>query len=215
MTDPTDFLEPEPEPELEPVPEPFISMSTVLRNVPYVAALALAIFGVAYNNFSGHPINGYWEFLAIAMALVCVATGWPNAPERKARFHLLWTQVAHWVTILVAMNLVLLPGFQQVLPVQAAGLVLLMLLGVGDLSRRHQSDVAPDLLSRRGNGVLHSSHDLAQTGVAIAGLGRRRDCRHRRRLLAAGQEEDGLTGGASRAGSRGSPLESLGFLVSR
>ena len=131
MTDPTDFLEPEPEPELEPVPDPFISMSTVLRNVPYVAALALAIFGVAYNNFSGRPINGYWEFLAIAMALVCVATGWPNAPERKTRFHLLWTQVAHWVTILVAMNLVLLPGFQQVLPVQAAGLVLLLLLGVG------------------------------------------------------------------------------------
>ena len=57
MTDPTDFLEPEP--ELEPVPEPFISMSTLLRNVPYVAALALAIFGVAYGNFSGPAINGY------------------------------------------------------------------------------------------------------------------------------------------------------------
>ena len=37
-------------------------MSTLLRNVPYVAALALAIFGVAYNNFSDHAINGYWEF---------------------------------------------------------------------------------------------------------------------------------------------------------
>ena len=127
MTDATDF----PEPELEPVPDQFLSMSTVLRNLPYVAALALAIFGVAYSNFSGHPINGYWEFLAIAMALVCVATGWPNAPERKTRFRLLWTQAAHWVTILVAMNLVLLPGFQQVLPVQAAGLVLLLLLGIG------------------------------------------------------------------------------------
>jgi hypothetical protein len=127
MTDATDF----PEPELEPVRDQFLSMSTVLRNLPYVAALALAIFGVAYSNFSGHPINGYWEFLAIAMALVCVATGWPNAPERKTRFRLLWTQAAHWVTILVAMNLVLLPGFQQVLPVQAAGLVLLLLLGIG------------------------------------------------------------------------------------
>ena len=129
MTDPTDF--PEPEPALEPVPEPFISMSTVLRNLPYVAALALAIFGVAYSNFSGHPINGYWEFLAIAIGLVCVVTAWPNAPDRQTRFKLLWTQAAHWITILVAMNLVLLPGFQQVLPVQAAGLVLLLLLGVG------------------------------------------------------------------------------------
>jgi hypothetical protein len=121
----------EPEPELEPAPDKFISMSTVLRNLPFVAALALAIFGVAYSNFSGHPINGYWEFLAIAMALVCIATGWPNAPDRSSRLRLLWTQAAHWVTILVAMNLVLLPGFQQLLPVQAAGLVLMLLLAVG------------------------------------------------------------------------------------
>ena len=127
MTEPTEFPVPEP----DPVPDPFISMSTVLRNLPYVAALALAIFGVAYSNFSGHPINGYWEFLAIATGIVCVATGWPNAPERQMRLKLLWTQAAHWVTILVAMNLVLLQGFQQVLPVQATGLVLLLLLGMG------------------------------------------------------------------------------------
>ena len=127
MTEPTELPEPEP----DPVPDPFISMNTVLRNLPYVAALALAIFGVAYSNFSGHPINGYWEFLAIAMGIVCVATGWPNAPERQMRLKLLWTQAAHWVTILVAMNLVLLQGFQQLLPVQATGLVLLLLLGMG------------------------------------------------------------------------------------
>ena len=137
MTDPNDFLDPvaepvlELEPELAHAPDSFFSMNTVLRNLPYMTALALAILWVAYSNFSGHAINGYWEFLAIAMALVCIATGWPNAPERKTRFHLVWTRSAHWVTILVAINLVLLPGFQQVLPVQAAGLVLLLLLEVG------------------------------------------------------------------------------------
>ena len=46
-----------------------------MRNLPFMMALALAIFGVAYSNFSGHMINGYWEFLAIAMGLVCVITG--------------------------------------------------------------------------------------------------------------------------------------------
>ncbi len=133
MTDPDSFLDPEPEPEaeIEPVPEPFISTATLLRNLPYIAALALAIFGVAYSSFSGHAINGYWEFLAIATGLVCVATGWPNAPDRQTRFKLIWTQVAHWVTILVAMNLVLLQGVQQVLPIQATGLVLMLLLGAG------------------------------------------------------------------------------------
>ena len=129
MTDPTDF--PEPKPDLEPHPGKFFSTSTLLRNLPFVAALALAIFGVAYSNFSGRPVTGYWEFLAIAIGIVCVITAWPNAPDRQTRFTLLWTQAAHWVAILVAMNLVLLQGFQQVLPVQAAGLVLLLLLAVG------------------------------------------------------------------------------------
>ncbi len=202
MTDPNDFLDPEaeaePEPELEPVPQPFISRNTLLRNLPYMAALALAIFGVAYSNFSGHAINGYWEFLAIAMALVCIATGWPNAPERKTRFNLIWTQVAHWVTILVAMNLVLLPGFQQTVPVQAAGLMLLLLLGVGTFLAGVQYDVAPNLLSRRRHGVVHSGHDMAQTGVAAAGVGWRRDCGPRRRLLAAREEGRGLIPSAQR-----------------
>jgi hypothetical protein len=135
MTDPNDFLDPEPElvaePALEPAREPFFSMATLMRNLPYMIALGLAIFGVAYSNFSGHMINGYWEFLAIAIGLVCVITAWPNAPDRAARFKLIGTQAAHWITILVAMNLLLLRGFQLVLPVQAAGLVLLLLLGVG------------------------------------------------------------------------------------
>lgn len=119
MTDPDSFLDPEPEPEaeIEPVREPFISKGALFRNLPYIAALALAIFGVAYSSFSGHAINGYWEFLAVATGLVCVATAWPNAPDRKTRFKLIWMQVAHWVTILVAMNFVLLQGVQQVLPI--------------------------------------------------------------------------------------------------
>jgi hypothetical protein len=129
MTDPTDF--PEPDPEVESHPDKFVSMSTVLHNLPYIAALALAIFGVAYSNFAGHAITGYWEFLAIAMAFVCVATGWPNAPDRQTRLTLLWTQAAHWIAVLVTMNLVLLRGFQQVMPVQAVGLVLMLLLGLG------------------------------------------------------------------------------------
>ena len=125
MTEPTGLPEPEPE------PEQFLSWNTVFRNLPYIAALALAIFGVAYSSFSGHPINGYWEFLAVATGLVCVATGWPRALDRDARFKLIWTQAAHWATILVVMNLVLLRGVQQVLPIQATGLVLLLLLGTG------------------------------------------------------------------------------------
>jgi hypothetical protein len=178
MTDPADFLEPEPKPALEPVPEPFISMSTLVRNLPYIAALALAIFGVAYSSFSGHAINGYWEFLAVATGLVCIATAWPNAPDRQTRFKLIWTQVAHWVTILVAMNLVLLQGVQQVLPIQATGVVLLLLLGTGTvlsglylLSLRISFlGVAMALSIPAMTWFKQASLLLLLAGVAIAGL---------------------------------------------
>jgi hypothetical protein len=106
-------------------------MGFLRRKLPYVAVLALAIFGVAYTNISHQPLNGYWEFLAVAIGFVCVATGWPSAPDRQARFRLMWTQAAHWVTFLVTMNLVQLPGFQRLLPVPATSLVLLMLLALG------------------------------------------------------------------------------------
>jgi hypothetical protein len=180
MTDPDSFLDPEPEPEaeIEPVPEPFISRGALFRNLPYIAALALAIFGVAYSSFSGHAINGYWEFLAVATGLVCVATGWPNAPDRQTRFKLIWTQVAHWVTILVAMNLVLLQGVQQVLPIQATGLVLMLLLGAGTVLagihlvslRISFLGVAMALSIPAMTWFKQASLLLLLAGVAIAGL---------------------------------------------
>jgi hypothetical protein len=174
MTETPEF----PEPELEPVPDQFLSLNTLLRNLPYIAALALAIFGVAYSSFSGHAINGYWEFLAVATGLVCVATGWPNAPDRQARFKLIWTQVAHWVTILVAMNLVLLQGVQQVLPIQATGVVLLLLLGTGTvLSGLHLLSLRISFLGfamamsiPAMTWFKQASLLLLLAGVAIAGL---------------------------------------------
>jgi hypothetical protein len=103
----------------------------LLRKLPYIVALALAIFGVAYSNLSRQPLNGFWEFMSLAMAFVCIASGWPNAPDGDARLRLVWTQAAHWATILVTMNLVLTSSFQQLMPVPATSLVLLMLLALG------------------------------------------------------------------------------------
>ena len=105
--------------------------SFLIRQAPFLAVLALAIFGVAYTNFSGHPLKGFWEFLAVAMGFVCFAAGWPSASDRQTRLRLAWTQAAHWAAILVAMNIVLMPSFQQWLPQPATGMVLLILLAVG------------------------------------------------------------------------------------
>jgi hypothetical protein len=103
----------------------------LLRQLPYVAMLVLAILGVAYTNIANQPLVGYWEFLVIVMGLVCVVTQWDSAQDGRARFRLILTQVLHWIAILVTMNIVLLSALRTMLPVPATSLVLLTLLALG------------------------------------------------------------------------------------
>jgi hypothetical protein len=105
--------------------------SLLRRKLPYIAVLALAIFGVAYTNISHQSLSGFWEFLAIAIGTVSVVTEWPNVGDRKARFRLMWTHALHWATFLVIMNLMLLPSINSMVPAPANSLVLLMLLALG------------------------------------------------------------------------------------
>ena len=100
------------------------------RQLPYLVVLALAISGVAYTNISHQPLVGYWEFLTLAMGVVCVVK-WAKVDYKQARFQLRWTQAIHWGAILVTMNIMLLSGVQQLLPSPATSLVLLMLLALG------------------------------------------------------------------------------------
>jgi hypothetical protein len=102
-----------------------------LRELPYIIVLALTIFGVAYTSVSHQPLIGYWQFLAVAVGLVCVTTGWLHIHEPKARFRMIWTQALHWLAFLVAMNIVLLANVQLTLTATATGLTLLMLLALG------------------------------------------------------------------------------------
>jgi hypothetical protein len=102
-----------------------------LKELPYIAVLALTILGVAYTSASRKPLIGYWEFLAVAIGLVCVTTGWLHTHDPKARFRMVWTQALHWLAFLVAMNVVLLPSVQRMLNAPATGLALLMLLALG------------------------------------------------------------------------------------
>src|SRR5215475_12755622 len=83
-----------------------------LRELPYVGILALTIFGVAYTSVSHQPLIAYWQFLAVAVGLVCVTMGWLHIHDPKARFRMMWTQALHWLAFLVAMNIVLLSNVQ-------------------------------------------------------------------------------------------------------
>jgi hypothetical protein len=101
------------------------------QQLPYVVALVLAIAGVAYTNASHQPLVGYWEFLALAIGVVCVINKWPELDGKEARWQLIWTQALHWVAVLVTMNIMLVSGVQQLLPTPATSLVLLTLLALG------------------------------------------------------------------------------------
>ena len=101
------------------------------QQLPYIVALVLAIGGVAYTNVSHQPLVGYWEFLALAICVVCVVTKWPETQGKETQLRLIWTQALHWIAVLVTMNIVLLSGVQRLLPTPATSLVLLTLLALG------------------------------------------------------------------------------------
>jgi hypothetical protein len=101
------------------------------RKAPYLIVLLLAILGVAYTSIAHQPLYGYWEFLALAIGIACVAIGWSNAEDRSARVRVAWTQALHWGAFLVAMNIVLLPSVNTFLNAPATGLALMLLLALG------------------------------------------------------------------------------------
>ena len=102
-----------------------------LKGLPYAVALVLTLLGVAYTSITKRPTIGYWEFLVPVTGLVCIWSGWRYTHDKKTQLRLIWTQVAHWLTFLAAMNLLLLPSVQEMLNADATGLAVLLLLALG------------------------------------------------------------------------------------
>src|SRR5262245_66466142 len=72
-------------PEMANASHPSNDGGFVRRQLPYLVVLALAICGVAYTNISHQPLVGYWEFLALAVGVVCAVTEWGKADVKQAR----------------------------------------------------------------------------------------------------------------------------------
>ena len=102
-----------------------------IKELPFLAILALTLGGVAYTSMARRPLVGYWEFMAVFIAVVCVASGWPHAHDGQARWRLIWTQALHWGAFLVAMNLVLLPSVQAIANSDYTSLTIMLLLALG------------------------------------------------------------------------------------
>ena len=143
----------------------------LLRTLPYLVVLALTIAGVAFTSITHTPLIRYWELLAVATAIICVTTGWPDH-DKEGRFELVWKQAAHWTAIIVAMRIVLLPDIQTMYTGPATGYTLSVAAGA-----RHVSRWAEYFISTLCPGLRHgdcrAGDALAQTNCPLGLL----DCR--------------------------------------
>ncbi|MGO9674367.1 MAG: hypothetical protein ACLPSF_09430 [Methylocella sp.] len=101
-----------------------------IKELPFLIILGLTLGGAAYTSVA-HRQFAYWDFLAVVIAVVCIASGWPHAYDAGARWRLIWTQALHWGAFLVAMNLVLLPSVQAIANSDYTSLTILLLLALG------------------------------------------------------------------------------------
>ncbi|MGY4378532.1 hypothetical protein ACVWZ3_006171 [Bradyrhizobium sp. i1.3.6] len=171
---------------MEPSPAHARMTHFLWQQLPYIIALVLAVAGVAYTNASHQPLVGYWEFLALAIGVVCVINKWPEVDGKEARWRLIWTQALHWVAVLVTMNIMLVSGVQQLLPTPATSLVLLTLLALGTFLAG-VSLLSPQIafLPRPCDG-RHGSGDILVTAIHhLLPVGRRPADRPRHHVLAS------------------------------
>jgi hypothetical protein len=101
------------------------------REGPYLFLLALTVLGISLTGVARNPVNLYWELMTPVIALVCIYTAWPDAPDKSAQWRLIWRQVLHWVAFLIAMNIALLPDVQRLIHPRGVSLMILLQLALG------------------------------------------------------------------------------------
>jgi hypothetical protein len=106
----------------------------LIRDWPYFAMLALALFGVARTSVAREALTSYWIVLAPFFAVICVITRWRDVEGPEAHWHLIWTQAVHWVAVILAMYLVLLVNVKRMMNADASALVVLTLLALGTVT---------------------------------------------------------------------------------
>lgn len=112
------------------VPSPRAVVSAFLmRELPYILMLVLALVGIAYTDLLPRVSLWYWQMLAVVFGLICILTEWSQTPaEGGARWRLIVTQALHWGTFLLAMRLLFLPVMQKNLDADITGLILVYML---------------------------------------------------------------------------------------
>jgi hypothetical protein len=109
----------------------FFSKEFLVREGPYLAVLCLTVVGIALTGMARYPMTLFWDFLAPVIGFVCILIAWPDAPDRDARWRLVWRQALHWAAFLIAMNVALLPDVQRLVHPRGVALMILLQLALG------------------------------------------------------------------------------------
>ena len=56
-----------------------------LRELPYLAILALTALGAGYFSMTGQAAVHYWDAVAVLIAVICIAVGWQHAAGTAQR----------------------------------------------------------------------------------------------------------------------------------
>jgi hypothetical protein len=107
-----------------------LAFTIILRELPYFVMLFLAVFGIGYVSFTGRPADFIWMSLVPVFCTMCIIGGWRHAERKEDRWRLIWTQVLHWLSFFVVMNLVYLPEVRSVANNNAAGINLMTILAL-------------------------------------------------------------------------------------
>jgi hypothetical protein len=103
----------------------------LIRDWPYLAMLALALFGVAYTSIARQSMTHYWIILAPFYGVICVITRWRYIEDNPLRWQLIRTEALHWFAVIFAMSIVLVADVKQMMNSDASALMLLTLLALG------------------------------------------------------------------------------------
>jgi len=117
--------------DFPPAETPSRPRSFVRREWPYLLVLVLALFGIAFTSFSRTPLWLYWVVLAPFIGLICVVDRWRELSDPDERVRLVWTQILHWVAVLLAMQLMSVADVARMMNADASALAVLTLLALG------------------------------------------------------------------------------------
>jgi hypothetical protein len=103
----------------------------LIRDWPYFAMLAVALFGVARTSIARGSMTNYWIVVAPFFAVICVITRWRDVEGEAPHWRLIKTVALHWLAVLIAMYLVFVSDVKQMMSSDASALVLLTVLALG------------------------------------------------------------------------------------